>query len=237
MIRVGSHEDEIRRNIRQSRLLIAANVAVLGGTGAVLGSSAGPAAAAVLAMLFIGGGLLTSLAVSAGIGLVGGARRAGTRAPHAQSMLTGVALAAGIPTPQLYLVDDPEPNAFAWGRRPERSNVAVTTGLLQRLTPREVEAVLAHEVAHIANRDTRLLTVAFGCYGLLFVIAAACAGVLALAGASTERSDDDNSVVGVIALAALCLGVAVVPALVVSWLVALGVSREREALADVTAVK
>ena len=67
---------------------------------------------------------------------------------------------ADLPKPRLALIDTDMPNAFATGRNPKRSTVAVTTGLWRRLEPREVEGVLAHELAHIANRDVLIMTMA-----------------------------------------------------------------------------
>jgi heat shock protein HtpX len=71
-----------------------------------------------------------------------------------------LAARAGIPTPSLWVIDDPQPNAFATGRNPDHAGVAVTTGLLRQLPAGEVEAVLAHEIGHIAHRDTLIVSVA-----------------------------------------------------------------------------
>ncbi len=137
MTSVGGHEDEIGRNIRASRMLIASNLTTLGVTGALLLYPAGALAMAVSAAVFMVAGLLASLLVGAASGFVAGARRAGTDSAQSQRMLDGVALAAGIPPPRLYLVHDPGPNAFAWGRRPEKSNVATrSTGRSTRPIPR-----------------------------------------------------------------------------------------------------
>jgi heat shock protein HtpX len=82
-----------------------------------------------------------------------------------------LARGAGMPEPAVYLIDTPQPNAFATGRGPENAAVAVTAGLLQRLTPEEVAGVIAHELAHIRNRDTLLMTVTATLAGAIAMLA------------------------------------------------------------------
>jgi heat shock protein HtpX len=87
-------------------------------------------------------------------------------------LVENVSIAAGLPaTPEVRIVDDPAPNAYAAGLRPEKSYVGVTTGLLAKMPQRELEAILAHEVAHIRNRDTYLMTVATVFAGVIALIA------------------------------------------------------------------
>jgi heat shock protein HtpX len=81
-------------------------------------------------------------------------------APGFQRIVADLARRAGIPTPRLYIVDRPEPNAFATGRDPEHSAVAVTNGLLETMDDRQLTGVLAHEISHITNRDTLVGTIA-----------------------------------------------------------------------------
>jgi heat shock protein HtpX len=88
-----------------------------------------------------------------------GARPAGPSESEARRLLDNLSIGAGLPPPKLYVIDTPVPNAFAAGLRPENSVVVVTSGLLALLDHREVEGVLAHELSHIGNRDTRLNTV------------------------------------------------------------------------------
>lgn len=80
-------------------------------------------------------------------------------APDLVHMVHELAARAGLPPPRVYLIDNPQPNAFATGRNPENSAVAATTGLLAMLSPDEVAGVMAHELAHIKNRDTLIMTV------------------------------------------------------------------------------
>ncbi len=92
-------------------------------------------------------------------------------APDLHNMLASLAARAELPTPRLYLLDSPQPNAFATGRSPARSAVAVSTGLLDKLDPREIAGVIAHELAHIRNRDTLTMTVAATIAGAISMFA------------------------------------------------------------------
>src|SRR5574340_1161424 len=80
--------------------------------------------------------------------------------PYLVNTVEGLAIAAGLPVPRAYIIDDPAPNAFATGRNPENAAIAVTTGLLQMMNRQELEGVLGHELSHIKNYDTLLQTLA-----------------------------------------------------------------------------
>ena len=86
-------------------------------------------------------------------------------------MTAGLVRNAGLPMPALYLIDQPQPNAFATGRNPENAAVAVTTGLLDRLSREEVAGVIAHELAHIQNRDTLIMTITATFAGAISMLA------------------------------------------------------------------
>lgn len=88
-------------------------------------------------------------------------------APGLQAMVQQMAEAAGLPVPKVYVIKNPQPNAFATGRNPKNSAVAATTGLLERLSAEEVAGVMAHELAHIKNRDTLIMTVTASIAGAL----------------------------------------------------------------------
>ncbi|MEQ1524509.1 MAG: M48 family metalloprotease, partial [Aestuariivirga sp.] len=79
-------------------------------------------------------------------------------APEYYDIVATLAKRANLPMPKVYIMDNPQPNAFATGRNPENSAVAATTGLLQTLSPSEIAGVMAHELAHIKNRDTLVMT-------------------------------------------------------------------------------
>ncbi len=92
-------------------------------------------------------------------------------APNLYSMVESLSAKAGIPTPKIYIIDNPQPNAFATGRNPENAAVAATTGLLQNLSHEETAGVLAHELAHIKNRDTLIMTITATIAGAISMLA------------------------------------------------------------------
>ncbi len=143
------------------------------------------------------------------------------------NVVTEMALAAGLPRPQVYLIADPAPNALATGRDPEHSVIAVTQGLLNLLDREETQGVVAHELAHIGNRDTLTMTTVAVLYGAAVLLADWARRSLALGGARRRGS--------ALALLVVLLLVAVAPLL--SRLLAMAVSRQREYLADATAVQ
>ncbi len=138
-------------------------------------------------------------------------------------LLENLAITAGIPKPRLYIVDDPAPNAFATGRDPKHSAVAVTTGLLNILNRTELEGVLAHELSHIGNRDILISTVAVVLAGFIAMLSDLFLRML-FYGDSDNRNL--NPVVLVIGLVAIIL------APIASTLIQLAISRKREFLAD-----
>lgn len=142
-----------------------------------------------------------------------------------QNVVEEMAIAAGVPKPAIYVVPDPDPNAFATGAGPERSSIAVTRGLLERLDRDELQAVVAHEMSHVRNYDVRLMT----------VVAALAGAVLLLADWSRRglwwggrRRDSDGK--GVFFFALWLLAVLLAP--FIAQIVSLAVSRQREYLAD-----
>ncbi len=94
-----------------------------------------------------------------------------SQAPELYALVEELAKQGGLPTPRVYLIDNPQPNAFATGRNPEHSAVAVTSGLLQHLGRDEVSGVIAHELAHIKNRDTLIMTVTATLAGAISMLA------------------------------------------------------------------
>jgi len=146
-------------------------------------------------------------------------------APALHDMTAELAARAGLPKPRLFLIPDGQPNAFATGRSPERGVVAVTAGLVERLTPRELRGVIAHELAHIRNRDILVATVAATLAAAVTYAANALGWLMLLGG----RSADDESPAGGLAM--------VLVAPLAALLVQMGVSRSREYLADETGAR
>lgn len=142
-------------------------------------------------------------------------------------IVENLAITAGIPKPRVYVIHDDAPNAFATGRNPEHSAIAVTTGLLQKLERSELEGVLAHEMAHIGNRDVLIMTVAVILAGFVAHIAD-FASRFALFGGG----DDDDRGNGMLRFV-IVIAVSVL-AQVGALLIQMAISRKREYLADAT---
>ncbi len=148
-----------------------------------------------------------------------------------------MAIAAGQPRPRIWVVPDPDPNAFATGRDPQHASIAVTEGLLARLNREELQGVVAHEMAHIANWDTRLMTLLAAMLGAIALMSDGLGrmmrgGVRVGGGGSRGSGGKKGNPLGLILLALWVLTLLIAP--VVSRLLAMAVSRKREFLADAT---
>ena len=151
------------------------------------------------------------------------------------NVVEGLCIAAGLPKPRVYVIDDPAPNAFATGRNPRHAAIAVTTGLLDKMNRIELEGVLAHELSHVKNYDILVSTLAVTLVGVVVLISDWSLRFLWWGG---PRHRDDTSEGGGGAGAAVALiGFAL---LIITPLVArlmqFAVSRRRETLADVSGV-
>lgn len=147
--------------------------------------------------------------------------------PELYRLVENVSIAAGLPaTPPIYLVDDPAPNAFAAGSRPSTVYVGVTSGLRKLMPARELEAVLAHEISHIRNRDVQLMTLAAVLVGVIAMISDFA---FRMAFFSGRGSRDRNPVQLIAAVVALVL------APLAAVMLQMALSRRREFLADASA--
>ena len=144
--------------------------------------------------------------------------------PELEAMVEDLADRARVPVPRLYLIPSEQPNAFATGRNPEHAAVAVTEGLLAQLPAHEVRGVLAHEFAHIKNHDILISSVAAMVAGAISAIATVLQFSMLFGG-----SDEEDSPLGLIGTLA-----AIIVAPIAAMLLQLGVSRQREYLADAT---
>jgi heat shock protein HtpX len=144
------------------------------------------------------------------------------QAPRLHLMVHGLANAAGIPKPRIFVIPEDQPNAFATGRNPEHGVVAVTQGLISLLDERELRGVLAHEIAHIKNRDILIGSVAATMAGILSYVGQALSFGAIFGGGSSE---DEESSPGGGLLAAIVAPIA-------GMLVQMAISRSREFMAD-----
>ena len=236
--------EAIAANKRRSAGLIAFLAALLAGLGGAIGLLMGGAPESAAFGAFVGlcvwGGLLL-------VNLMGGesvllasanAREvAHGEAPQLYNVVEEMRIAAALPAmPRVYIIDAPVPNAFAVGLKPERACVAVTTGLLERLNRDELQGVVAHELGHIANRDTLFMTLAGVTLGAIVLLADAGMRMLFWGGGGRRRYSNKNggAAMAVLMVAALVLAVL---APLIARLLYFACSRQREYLADASAAQ
>ncbi|WP_054949525.1 zinc metalloprotease HtpX [Numidum massiliense] len=152
--------------------------------------------------------------------------------PMLFNIVENLCIPARIPMPKIYVIDDPAPNAFATGIKPENGAVAFTTGLLEQLNRDELEGVAAHEIAHIRNYDIRLMTICIALVGVVALIGDFASRTLYYRG-SSRRGRDEKSHPAIAIIAILFIVLAPLAARFVH----LAVSRNREYYADATAVE
>lgn len=149
--------------------------------------------------------------------------------PRLYRIVENLSITDGLPMPKVYIMNDPAPNAFATGRDPKHSAVAVTTGLLEIMSDTELEGVLAHELGHIKNYDIRVSMIAFGLVAAVSMISDIILRSLLWGGAGDDDSPAGNNpmflILGIVAL---------IIAPIVATLIQLSISRKREYLADAT---
>ncbi len=145
-----------------------------------------------------------------------------------------MALAAGIPKPQVYVIDDPSPNAFATGSDPKNGVVVFTTGIIQKLNRDELQGVMAHELSHVRNYDVRYMTTVALMAGLVPILAGVIRNMFWFGGGRRSSDDSDSEGAGIFAIVGLLLAI-VGP--IFGVLIQLAISRQREFLADASAAQ
>ena len=146
--------------------------------------------------------------------------------PELYNDVEGLAIAAGLPMPRIYTIDDTAPNAFATGRDPQHAVIAVTTGLLQKLDRQELEGVIGHEMSHIKDYDIRFMTIVAVLVGTIALLSDWMRRMAWFGGGRSRR---DSGGAGIIALLGLVLAI-VAP--IIALLMQMALSRTREYLAD-----
>jgi heat shock protein HtpX len=201
----------------RTAILLAGLTALFMGVGYLIGGSSG----ALIALLFAGGMNLFAYWNSDRMVLsMHGATEVDARtAPELYQIVSELAARAQLPMPRIYLMDNPQPNAFATGRDPQHAAVAATTGLLQVLDRDEVAGVIAHELAHIRNRDTLIMTITATIAGAI--------SMLAQFGMFFGGNRDNNNGFGIVGTLAM-----VILAPLAAMLVQMAISRTREYAAD-----
>ncbi len=242
--------EQIARNKRRTALYIVVFILMWLGIGAVIGwvaavsSTRPPGIGAPIVSDVTTGVIIAALAALAAVAYsltsgtrlvlaVAGARPADPqRYPQLCNLVEALALGDGLPTPAVYVVDDPSPNAFATGISPSKAAVTVTTGLLAVMDREELEGVLGHELSHIKNYDTRLLLIVTTLLGMAGLVASLIWRSAFFMGRGRGRKNDQFTML--LLLAGLLLAVV---GFIVGPIIRLALSRRRESLADASSVE
>ncbi|QAB17336.1 protease [Leucobacter muris] len=217
----------IRRNKINSVLIILLFIVIIGALGwlaAYIYNSPG----IVIAVVVFAAGYALFQYFAAGrqaIMMSGAQRITETDNPRLYRIVENLSITTGTPMPEVYIVNDPAPNAFATGRNPENAMVAATTGLLDIMTDSELEGVMAHELGHVRNYDIRVSMIV---YGLVVAIGMLADMFMRMAFFSRGNNNNGNPVMLVFGLVAMLV------APLIASVVQLAVSRQREYLADAT---
>lgn len=232
--------EAIESNKRRSVFLITLLALILIALGIVIGAAVAPDAIPFGFLSAIGLWIiLISLAFASGeqvlLATAGAREVTREQAPQLVNIVEEMKIASGLPAmPRVFIIDSDVPNAFAVGLKPERAAVAVTTGLLARLNRDELQGVIAHEIGHIANRDTMFMTLAGVTVGAVVILADVFLRGMWLSGGRRRSSRGGGQGAGIIALIAIAMAIL---APVVAQLLYFACSRRREYLADASAAQ
>ena len=239
--------EAIAANKRRSAWLITFLAVLLAATGGSIGMLSGGTIEAAEFGAFIGlciWGVLLLVNMAGGESVLLSSANAREvshdDAPQLYNIVEEMRIAAALPAmPKVYIIDAPVPNAFAVGLKPERACVAVTTGLLERLSRDELQGVIAHELGHISNRDTLFMTLAGVTLGAIVLLADMGMRMMFWGGGSRRRSSSSSGKNGGAAMAIMMI-VALVLAILaplIARLLYFACSRQREYLADASSAQ
>ena len=215
----------IRRNKINSVLIVLLFLGIVGGLGwlaAAIYRSPG-IVIAVVGFSVVYAVIQYFMAGKQAVSMAGAQRIELADNPRLYRIVENLSITTGTPMPEVYIVQDPAPNAFATGRDPEHAIVAATTGLLDIMTDAELEGVMAHELGHVRNYDIRVSMIVYG-----LTVAVGMLADMLMRMAFFSRNNNSNPVVLVFGLVAMLV------APLVATIVQLAVSRQREYLADAT---
>ncbi len=227
----------IAANKRNTIIIIGVFVALLSGLSLWWGSYSGNGSSALMIVGFV---LIYTLiqyfaAGKFAIASTGAIEISKAENPRLWRIVENISIAQGMPMPKVYVIPDEAPNAFATGRDPDHAIVAATSGLLQIMDDKELQGVMAHEMAHVKNYDIRVSTIVFG---LVSAIGLLADFAIRMAFYSNFNRDSRDGNAAAIQLAFWAVGiVAAIIAWLIGPLVSAAVSRQREYLADATSVE
>jgi heat shock protein HtpX len=235
--------NQIAENKRKSFFLALIVVALFGALGfsigvATTGEWSGGIFVTVIALVV--GGLIALGSYFGGDALVlkvSGAREVDpTSAPQLMNVIQELAIAANVPMPKVYVIDDTAPNAFATGRDPKHASVAITTGLLEKLDREELQGVMAHELSHVRNFDIRFAMIVGVLVGSIALLADFFLRFTFWGGGRRSGRDRDGGAGGLQVIFFVVAIVLAIVAPIVARFVQLAVNRQREYLADASSV-
>lgn len=219
----------IAANKRNTLIIMAVFVGVIGAVGWAFGYIEGDTSIAYGVVIVAALYAIIQYFMASKLALMAtGAREIEKRDdPRLYRIVENLAITSGMPMPKVYIMDDPAPNAFATGRDPNHAIVAATSGLLQIMDDRELEAVMAHEMSHVRNYDIRVSMIAFGLVSAIGLLSDMALRMLFFGGDRRRDNNSDSSpIILVIGIVLIILSP------IVASLIQLAISRQREYLAD-----
>lgn len=217
----------ITTNKRNTILIFASFIAIIGGIGLIFSQLYNDHAIfwITLIVAFVYAGVEYLFSSKIAIKMSGAQEVTRTQAPELFAAVESISITAGIPMPRVYLINDPAPNAFAAGTKPENSLVCATTGLLDIMDKEELEGVVAHEISHIKNYDIRVSMAAFALTAAIGFLTDTIWRIY-----FWSDSDDRNPI-------AMLIGIILaIIAPILALITQLAISRQREYLADASAI-
>lgn len=229
--------DEIAANKRNSWILVIIVTAVLLALGFLLGEYWGNGYVGLVFAVIIA--LIASLSAYYNgdrmVLAISRAKRIEKKDyPQLFNVVEELSIAAGLPVPAIYVIDDTAPNAFATGRDPEHASVAITTGLMEKLSRDELQGVMAHELSHVGNRDILFATMVGILVGSIVLVSDFFLRSVFWSGGRRKRKSGDKGGGAIMMIIAIALAIL---APIFAKLLQLAVSRQREYLADASAAK
>ena len=221
--------EAIAANKRRTIYLMVFFVAIIGGlawlAGAYFGDSSLSVVVIAVIVALIYALIQYFLAAKIALAVNGAKEIQKSDNPELFNIVENLAIADGLPMPKVYIMNDPSPNAFATGRDPDHSAVAVTAGLLEIMNKTELEGVIAHEMSHVKNYDIRVMMIVVGLAGAIAFLADIILRFMWFGGGERDRENQNPALL----IAAI---IAAILAPLIATLVQLAISRRREYLAD-----
>lgn len=219
----------IAKNKRNTLLIMAAFVGIIGAIGWAIGNTMGDISVTygVFAVALVYALIQYFAAGKLAVAMTGAREIQKSDNPRLYRIVENLAISTGMPTPKVYIIDDPAPNAFATGRDPRHAIVGATSGLLEIMNDRELTAVMAHEMGHVQNYDIRVSTIAFGLVSAIGLLSDIVMRMMFFSGGDRDNNNGN--------IATLAIGmVVIILAPIAAAMIQMAVSRQREYLADAT---